>query len=429
VTAARLPRLLTIMGSGETSPTMVTTHRRLVERLGPPPVPAVLLDTPFGFQANADELSARAVAYFASSVGLAMDVAGLRSADVGTVATERVVAALRRARYLFAGPGSPTYALRQWRATPVPGVLAEKLERGGAVTFASAAALTLGVVTVPVYEVYKVGAEPHWLEGLDLLAAAGLRAAVVPHYDNAEGRNHDTRFCYLGERRLAALEAELPDGAFVLGVDEHTGLVLDLDSGRAEVVGRGGVTVRVRGRSTAVPSGTTMAVEDIAALGSGAGPGGAPRPAGGGDGGTDDGADGGPGVGCAPAPLLEEVARLQDAFDAALSRRDAPGAVALVIELDEVSVRWGAESFASDEAERARSTLRSMIIRLGELAEQGTGDPADLVAPFVDALLALRDAARGSRDWATADDVRDRLLAAGVQINDTPEGTAWSLHR
>jgi cysteinyl-tRNA synthetase len=70
-----------------------------------------------------------------------------------------------------------------------------------------------------------------------------------------------------------------------------------------------------------------------------------------------------------------------------------------------------------------------MIIRLGELAEQGTGDPADLVAPFVDALLALRDAARGSRDWATADDVRDRLLAAGVQINDTPEGTAWSLHR
>jgi hypothetical protein len=277
VTAARLPRLLTIMGSGETSPTMVTTHRRLVERLGPPPVPAVLLDTPFGFQANADELSARAVAYFASSVGLAMDVAGLRSADVGTVATERVVAALRRARYLFAGPGSPTYALRQWRATPVPGVLAEKLERGGAVTFASAAALTLGVVTVPVYEVYKVGAEPHWLEGLDLLAAAGLRAAVVPHYDNAEGRNHDTRFCYLGERRLAALEAELPDGAFVLGVDEHTGLVLDLDSGRAEVVGRGGVTVRVRGRSTAVPSGTTMAVEDIAALGSGAGRGAAPR--------------------------------------------------------------------------------------------------------------------------------------------------------
>ena len=42
-----VPRLLTIMGSGETSPTMVKVHRQLLGRLGPPPVPAVLLDTPF----------------------------------------------------------------------------------------------------------------------------------------------------------------------------------------------------------------------------------------------------------------------------------------------------------------------------------------------------------------------------------------------
>ena len=47
-----LPRLLVIMGSGETSPTMVQTHREVLGRLGPPPVPAVLLDTPFGFQAT-----------------------------------------------------------------------------------------------------------------------------------------------------------------------------------------------------------------------------------------------------------------------------------------------------------------------------------------------------------------------------------------
>ena len=78
---------------------------------------------------------------------------------------------------------------------------------------ASAAALTLGVVTVPVYEIYKVGDDPRWLEGLDLLGrATGLRAAVVPHYDNAEGGNHDTRFCYMGERRLRDLEAMRPDG-------------------------------------------------------------------------------------------------------------------------------------------------------------------------------------------------------------------------
>ncbi|MCI3949505.1 MAG: hypothetical protein K0R11_1439, partial [Acidimicrobiales bacterium] len=42
---AGLPRLLAIMGSGETSPTMAKTHRELLARVGPP---AVLLDTPFG---------------------------------------------------------------------------------------------------------------------------------------------------------------------------------------------------------------------------------------------------------------------------------------------------------------------------------------------------------------------------------------------
>ena len=52
-----MPRLLAIMGSGETSPTMVKVHRQLLERLGPPPVPAVLLDTPFGFQENAREIA------------------------------------------------------------------------------------------------------------------------------------------------------------------------------------------------------------------------------------------------------------------------------------------------------------------------------------------------------------------------------------
>ena len=71
-------------------------------------------------------------------------------------------------------------------------VLRTKLSSAGAVTFASAAALTLGVTTLPVYEIYKAGHAPVWLEGLNLLeAATGLRAAVIPHYDNAEGGHHD----------------------------------------------------------------------------------------------------------------------------------------------------------------------------------------------------------------------------------------------
>ena len=70
------PRILTIMGSGETAPTMVSTHRNLVSRLAKP-VSATVIDTPYGFQANADELAERAVAYFDKSVTIDIQIAGL----------------------------------------------------------------------------------------------------------------------------------------------------------------------------------------------------------------------------------------------------------------------------------------------------------------------------------------------------------------
>src|SRR3954447_5745574 len=324
-TLPALPRLLAIMGSGETSPTMIKTHRELLSRLGPPPVPAVLLDTPFGFQENASDISERAVEYFRESVGAPISVASFRSAAVASdaLAYETTMSSLRAARYIFAGPGSPSYALRQWADSAVPDVLAAKLRDGGCVCFASAAALTLGLATVPVYEVYKVGEDPRWLTGLDLLSAFGLRVAVIPHYDNAEGGNHDTHFCYLGETRLARLEGELSDDVFVLGVDEHTGLILDLDAGIGTVVGRGGVTVRKHGRSTVVPNGSTVAIADLIAMASGAAAPAAPAPV-----------AAGPVAAAGPAvvatagttPMLEAVARHEADFDKAISAGDAAAA-------------------------------------------------------------------------------------------------------
>jgi cyanophycinase-like exopeptidase len=408
-----MTRLLTIMGSGETAPTMVKVHRSLVARAGGP---AVLLDTPYGFQENADDISARAQQYFADSVGTAIGVASLRTTGAGPVVEATAVARVREAGYVFAGPGSPTYALRVWSGTPVPALLVDKLRGGGAVTFASAAALTLGLATVPVYEIYKAGEEPRWFDGLDLLGAAtGMRAAVIPHFDNAEGGHHDTRFCYLGERRLAFLERSLPDDAFVLGVDEHTGVVLDLDARTATVVGIGTLTVRRHGAATAFPTGTVVGFDDLRAAAEGATP-------------------------VAPAPvaaatvvepptrsLLDEADRLETAFTEALARRDVPSAVGAVLELDDVLHAWSVDTLQSDEPDRARATLRSMVVRLGEVAATGTADPRDAVAPFVDALLEMRVAARAAKDFATSDKVRDTLAAAGVEVRDTPDGTTWSL--
>src|ERR1700686_4572149 len=262
--AARMPRLLCIMGSGETTPTMVSVHADLLSRLGPRPVPAVLLDTPFGFQENAADISERTVAYFRARVGFPTAVASFRPYRTATSRDyETMLSRVAEARYVFAGPGSPSYALRQWLGTAVPDLLAAKLRDGGCVTLASAAAVGIGMYALPVYEVYKVGEEPRWLEGLDLLSATGLRAAVVPHYNNAEGGTHDTRYCYMGERRLRILEELLPEGVDIIGVDEHTAAIFDLDKAAVTIRGRGGLTLRRHGRSQRFENGTTFPISDL----------------------------------------------------------------------------------------------------------------------------------------------------------------------
>ncbi len=418
------PRILAVMGSGETAPAMAKVHRALFDRLGGPGVPAAILDTPYGFQENADELSARTVEFFASSVGNPVEVASYRAREVDAVTQATALARIRGARYVMAGPGSPSYALRQWAGGPIPDALADLLATDGVLTMASAAALTLGVVTIPVYEVYKVGEDPRWLDGLDLLGrATGLRAAVVPHYDNAEGGNHDTRFCYMGERRLRVLEAMLPDGAFVLGVDSHTALVLDLEAGSASVAGLGGVTVRVGGRSTRFVTGSEIAIAALgeaahglaagrsvdavreAALGtSEAGP----RPA-------------------RAAPMRDEMQQLEGMFIAALAAGEIREAVAALLDLDSAiaaRVRAGEDS---PDLDNASATFRSLVVRLGERAATGAGDRRGELGPLVDVLLQLREGARASRDWATADLIRDRLADAGVEVRDGADGSTWSL--
>ncbi len=411
-----LPRLLTIMGSGETAPTMMKHHRELIARL-PAGAKAVVLDTPYGFQENAPELAARAVEYFRQSVGHPINVAGLtRLKDADTVEVERGLSTIRQADYLFAGPGSPTYALRQWESTPVPDVVRSKIRNGGAVTFASAAALTLGRYTVPVYEVYKVGQDPYWLDGLDVMAEIGLEVAVIPHYDNSEGGHHDTRFCYLGERRLAALEAELPDTAHVLGIDEHTGLVIDIDAGTATVIGNGTVTVRKRGVSIVHMTGTVLPIDALRDP-SGSTTSVVSSP-------TARVADN-PSSNAAGTSLADEVIRTESEFDAAIASGDSAAAVRATLDLETAITSWSADTLQSDAMDRAHAALRSMIVRLGEAAVKGLADPREAITPVMSVLIELRTAVRSDKRYDLSDLIRDRLTSIGIEVRDTPDGPQW----
>ncbi len=408
--------MLTIMGSGETAPTMVTTHRMLAARL-PQGAQAVLLDTPYGFQENAGELSTKAREYFTTSVNMQLSPANLvRISGADPVQVERSIQMIADAQYVFAGPGSPTYALRQWSGTAIDDVLRAKLRTGGIVTFASAAALTLGRRTLPVYEIYKVGEDPRWLEGLDVLSELDINAVVVPHYNNAEGGHHDTRFCYMGERRLSQLEGELDDGTWVLGVDEHTALVIDIDADTAEVTGKGVVTIRVNGTSEEIPSGETFSLGRL----------------------RDPRATNSPArraAALAEAPVHEEhdatlrsaTDRLTAEFHTAIELRDAEGAARAALGLEESLRLWSADTLQSDDADYARTALRGMITRLADLAVTGLRDPRESIAPVMEVLLDLRARVRADKRFDLSDVLRDRLADLGIEVRDTPSGATWNL--
>ena len=394
-----MARLLVIMGSGETTPTMIKPHRAIFDALAQP-ARAVLLDTPYGFQLNADEISARTVGYFAQSVGRRVDVVSWRTEPAPGLERERALTALRQANWIFAGPGSPTYALRQWRDTELP----ELLTQAEALVFASAAALTLGSHTIPVYEIYKAGVAPHWEPGLNLFERlTGVPSVIIPHYDNAEGGHHDTRFCYLGEPRLSYLEESLPPDALIVGVDEHTALVCDLEAGTASVIGNGGLTLRRNGSSVRYESGTVLPLTLDAPAGAATA-----KPV-------------TPVVRNTPAPTsIRAVAdQIDERFQLAFAGRDIDECVACILELEQSIVDWTADTEVSDDADHARALLRGMIARLSALA--GTA------LPFVEALVALREKARKGKDFAGADEIRALLAAGGVEVRDTPDGPQWTM--
>lgn len=406
-------RLIAIFGSGETSPVMTSVHQELIARVSHPDLNAVLIDTPFGFQENADEIVFRIVAYFRQNVGSELTLASFRHSGRATaLEVEQFLRSISEADYVFAGPGSPTYAVRHWRNHGVRDRLVEKVTQGGCLAFASAAAIGLGAYALPVYEIYKVGDDPSWTDGLDVLGEIGIRCAVIPHYNNREGGSHDTRYCYMGESRLRVLESLLPDDAVILGVDEYTACLIDVDAQTVTVHGPGEVTLRRRGierrwERTSFPLSQLQDADQPATNSPHAA---LPRE---------------------DAPMLEQTRAWGTSGRDALVRRDVDGLVAAILEMESVLHEWSTDLGGTDERDRGRAELRQLVVRLGEMVRGGAqAGIRDQLEPLVDVLISLRGAARREQRFHDADRLREVLAQVGVEVEDTPTGTGWSLaHR
>jgi peptidase E len=409
---------IVLMGSGELTGTMVEVHKSLLRPYGPS-ARAVFLDTPAGFQLNVDHIAQKAGTYFRQRVNSALQVASFKSAaDQDPLSCEQAFETLRQADYVLIGPGSPTYALEQWRQSPVPGLLTEHVEKGGCLVAASAAALTMGLLTLPVYEIYKVGRPLHWVDGLNILKRWGLNLVVLPHWNNAEGGNHDTRFCFMGAPRLGALEKLMPPASQLLGLDEHTALIINTARSHATVQGVGGVTLRRAGREWVFGKGDRVPLsllrgEDAGDL-RGAVPSRDPSPAGGAQ--TSE-----------SEKVWDRLHAMAGAIRTALNEGEDRAVAGGLLAMERFIWQAAAELEEDDSMGAARELFREL---LASLLSQFTARPRNrehCLSPVVDAFVTLRERLRTQKKWKEADAVRDCLVQAGIVVEDTPEGSRWSV--
>jgi cysteinyl-tRNA synthetase len=94
------------------------------------------------------------------------------------------------------------------------------------------------------------------------------------------------------------------------------------------------------------------------------------------------------------------------------------------------SVNDGKESITSEDLKLLQQTVYTFVFEVmglkSEQENQGTGNKA--LDTVMNLILAQRDEAKKRKDFAVSDQIRDLLLAGGISIKDTKEGTVWQLN-
>jgi hypothetical protein len=155
-----------------------------------------------------------------------------------------IVAPIFEADEILLGPGSPTYCARQLTDSLALQIIKARHRLGGTLFLSSSAVLAFSAQTMPIYEIYKVGEDLHWKPGLDFPGMYGLPLVVIPHWNNTDGGSElDTSRCYLGQDRFQRLCTMLDPAYQIVGIDEHTSLVIDFSDECCRVMGKGQVTL------------------------------------------------------------------------------------------------------------------------------------------------------------------------------------------
>lgn len=248
-----------LYGSGATTTPSSTLLRMYLGTL-PERARIALVETPAGFQPNSSEIMHEVSDFLHTSMGefisetVIIEARSLEDPDHSPNNT-KIAEEVRDADVIYLGAGSPTYTVRQLRGTRLWEGIIRAWENGAMILCTSASTVAAGTHALPVYEIYKVGENLHWKPGLDLLSDMLPKTTFIAHWNNNDGgKELDTSRCYLGQARFEKLLNLLPQETQVIGIDEHTGIIIDLNLHTMFCWGKGSVYLIRNGKVTILHS-------------------------------------------------------------------------------------------------------------------------------------------------------------------------------
>jgi hypothetical protein len=258
---------IALLGSGETSLTGGRIFESIVLKLSAP-VRIAILETPAGFELNSPQVAGRVGDYLKlrlQNYHPVVDVVPARKRGTGYSPDDHeVLKPLLEANIIFMGPGSPTYAIRQLRGSLAWDLIRARHRQGAALIFASAATIAIGEHALPVYEIFKVGEDVRRVDGLGMFSDFGLSLSCIPHWNNCDGgADVDTSRCFIGMERFREWCGMLPPESTTIGLDEHTGLIIDFSDEMCTVNGISSVTVLRNSQPVIHPAGSTFPIAEL----------------------------------------------------------------------------------------------------------------------------------------------------------------------
>lgn len=261
---------IAFLGSGETSLAGGRIFEQLARQISAP-LRIAVLETPAGFELNSAQVAGKVADFLKTRLGnYKPQVDVIPARKKGTTFSPddpEILAPLLHANLIFMGPGSPTYAIRQLKDSLAWDLIRARHRLGATLVFASAATIAISQWGLPVYEIYKVGQDVQAVPGLDLFNGFETSLSFVPHWNNTDGGDEvDTSRCFIGMERFREWCAQLPADHTTLGLDEHTGIIMDFQKRACQVVGISSVSLVRNCDPKIYPAGASFPLSEIGSL-------------------------------------------------------------------------------------------------------------------------------------------------------------------